>query len=89
MHAVTMRTLAIVLCAAAFAGCASAPAERAPAAPAASTDVPVEFYRLDNGLRVVLSRDTSVPTVTWPSTTTSASASSRRTAPASRTCSST
>ena len=70
MHAVTMRTLAIVLCAAAFAGCASAPAERAPAAPAASTasasslDVPVEFYRLDNGLRVVLSRDTSMPTVT-------------------------
>ena len=70
MHAVTARTLAIVLCAAAFAGCASTPAERAPAAPAtptapaASVAVPVEFYRLDNGLRVVLSRDASVPTVT-------------------------
>ena len=67
MHAMTARTLAIVLCAAALGGCAAAPSERAPAAPAApaaSLDVPVEYYRLGNGLRVVLSRDASVPTVT-------------------------
>ncbi|MCU0977154.1 MAG: insulinase family protein [Steroidobacteraceae bacterium] len=67
MHAVTARALAIVLSAAALAGCASTPPARSPAPPAAtaaSLDVPVEYYRLGNGLRVVLSRDASVPTVT-------------------------
>ncbi|MEY4376197.1 MAG: hypothetical protein RJB26_747, partial [Pseudomonadota bacterium] len=31
---------------------------------AASLQVPVEYYRLPNGLRVVLSRDTTLPTTT-------------------------
>jgi predicted Zn-dependent peptidase len=43
------------------AGCAAGPR---PAAVPAGIDVPVEYYRLDNGLRVVLSRDSSAPTVT-------------------------
>ncbi len=47
----------------------SAVAAPAPTPPAATQtparlDVPVEYYRLANGLRVVLSRDDSVPTVT-------------------------
>jgi zinc protease len=37
--------------------------ERAPTAPAA-IEIPVEYYRLGNGLKVVLSRDPSAPTVT-------------------------
>ena len=61
---------------AALAGCASLPAERAsvpagqPAAPApapapaSAINVPVDYYRLDNGLKVVLTRDTTAPTVT-------------------------
>jgi len=36
----------------------------APAAAAARLEVAVDYYRLANGLRVVLSRDNSVPTVT-------------------------
>jgi zinc protease len=60
-------------CAAALlAGCAAqSPRPAAPAAPAAPTpaapaklQVPVEYYRLANGLRVVLSHDPSVPTAT-------------------------
>jgi zinc protease len=47
--------LLLAACAAAPAGAASVPAQ---------LEVPVEYYRLANGLRVVLSRDTSVPTVT-------------------------
>jgi len=51
-------------------GCATTapPAAPAPARqvapPAAGIEIPVEYYRLDNGLRVVLSRDDSMPTVT-------------------------
>jgi predicted Zn-dependent peptidase len=41
-----------------------ATARSAPPAPAARLDVAVDYYRLANGLRVVLSRDNSVPTVT-------------------------
>jgi len=37
---------------------------RAQADPTASLTVPLEYYRLDNGLRVVLAPDRSVPTVT-------------------------
>ncbi len=44
--------LALLLCSAAFAGAAPA---RAP------FTVPVEYHKLDNGLRVVLSRDTTAP----------------------------
>jgi zinc protease len=53
-----------------LAGCASPPVEIDQPAPTATTrdaagiDVPYEYYRLDNGLRVVLSRDSSVPTAT-------------------------
>jgi zinc protease len=55
-----------------LAGCAApatrpvatpqAPAAAAPVAPA--LNVPVDYYRLDNGLRVVLSRDPSLPSAT-------------------------
>jgi predicted Zn-dependent peptidase len=61
----------------AIAGCAaqppSAPDQAAPAAttpapaaaaPAGGIRVPIDYYTLDNGLKVVLSRDTTVPTVT-------------------------
>ena len=33
-------------------------------APPAAINIPIEYYRLDNGLKVVLSRDTTAPTVT-------------------------
>jgi predicted Zn-dependent peptidase len=56
------------LCAAALAGCAAQPVTggqaTAPAGAAAGIDIPVEYYKLDNGLKVVLSRDDSAPTVT-------------------------
>jgi predicted Zn-dependent peptidase len=32
--------------------------------PAAAIDIPVDYYKLDNGLKVVLSRDVTAPTVT-------------------------
>ena len=51
--------------------------------------VPVEYYTLDNGLRVVLSPDHTAPVVTVAVYYTSASGSSRGTAPASLICSST
>ena len=53
-----------------LAGCASSPRETGEPAPTRSAsqmagiDVPYEYYRLDNGLRVVLSRHASVPTAT-------------------------
>ncbi|HXF24819.1 MAG TPA: insulinase family protein, partial [Gemmatimonadaceae bacterium] len=40
---------------------AQAPA-KAPARAAAALNIPVEFYKLDNGLRVVLSPDSTTPT---------------------------
>jgi predicted Zn-dependent peptidase len=52
------------------AGCATTPVPTVAAAPggapspAAGLQVPVEYYRLGNGLRVVLSPDVSMPTVT-------------------------
>jgi len=50
---------------AAQAAAGSGALEPAPAnAPASRLEVPVEYYRLPNGLRVVLSRDASVPTTT-------------------------
>ncbi|HUO96016.1 MAG TPA: pitrilysin family protein [Steroidobacteraceae bacterium] len=42
----------------------SVPAARASAPPAPRLEVAVDYYRLPNGLRVVLSQDASVPTVT-------------------------
>jgi predicted Zn-dependent peptidase len=62
----------------AIAGCTSLPSgpEAAPAtaspaaapaagpAPASAIDVPVDYYKLDNGLKVVLTRDATAPTVT-------------------------
>jgi zinc protease len=67
--------LAGALVVAAVAGCASQPPARdagtdaSPAAPEpkaapSGVNIPVEYYKLDNGLKVVLSRDTTVPTVT-------------------------
>jgi predicted Zn-dependent peptidase len=57
-------TLAILL--ALLGGCATSPvtAPAAPVRPGAHLAIPVEYYRLGNGLRVVLSEDHSVPTVT-------------------------
>ena len=58
--------LAVAALAAAVAGALATGATPAqgPAAPAASRrlDVPVDYYRLPNGLKVVLSRDTTTPT---------------------------
>ena len=78
--------LAIVL------GCASpsGAASRGERPSGARLSVPVEYHKLDNGLRVVLSPDRSVADGRRrASTTASASGWSRRTAPASRTSSST
>jgi zinc protease len=49
-----------------LAGCVATPATQQPAPPPATSaiDVPVTYYRLGNGLRVVLSPDDSAPTVT-------------------------
>jgi zinc protease len=66
------------LLAAAIAGCTSlppgpesAPAAASPAAapaaapvPASAINIPVDYYKLDNGLKVVLTRDATAPTVT-------------------------
>jgi len=54
---------AVALC-----GCASQPLSAvpviAPAAAPAGIDIPIDYYKLDNGLKVVLSRDSTAPTVT-------------------------
>ena len=48
------------------AGAPVAPAPEAAAAPAPASgiDVPIDYYKLANGLKVVLTRDTTAPTVT-------------------------
>ncbi len=61
-------------CAAALVACATQPpaagtaapatAEVAPAMPPSAINIPVEYYRLANGLKVVLTRDPTAPTVT-------------------------
>jgi len=54
----------------AISGCATThtpsalPSGPAPAKAPTGIHIPVEYYHLDNGLRVVLSRDNSIPTVT-------------------------
>ncbi len=58
-------TIAATCALALLAGCAHAPMpEGRRATTGARLAVPVDYYRLANGLRVVLSRDTSAPTVT-------------------------
>ena len=53
------------LCAIAIAGCAAQPvASGRDGHEAGGIQIPVEYYKLDNGLKVVLSRDVSAPTVT-------------------------
>jgi zinc protease len=54
------RTAGFIL---AFAACCALSLCRASAAPAGEFKVPVEYYKLANGLRVVLSPDHSAPTV--------------------------
>ena len=50
---------------AADSGHASTKAGAAPAAaPPSGINIPIDYYKLDNGLKVVLSRDTTAPTVT-------------------------
>jgi zinc protease len=56
-----------LLVAAAIAGCATQPPAGLPQRVepvSGGINVPIEYYRLDNGLKVVLSRDASAPTVT-------------------------
>jgi hypothetical protein len=68
----TRKLMLLGAIAALIQGCASPmtrPAPAAPAAPAATRPavalhVPIEYYRLSNGLRVVLSPDHSVPVAT-------------------------
>jgi zinc protease len=57
-------TLLVVSAYPAAAGKARAATATPAPAPAAGLQVPVEYYRLANGLRVVLSRDTTLPTTT-------------------------
>jgi len=61
----------LLACAATLAACAAQAPQLAPpaqpdatAAAPAAIDIPIEYYRLGNGLKVVLSRDTTAPTVT-------------------------
>ena len=65
------------------------PAAKTTAGPAGTFSVPVEYYKLPNGLRVALSPDHSAPTVTVAVYYRIGFRSSPRTAPASLTCSST
>jgi predicted Zn-dependent peptidase len=57
--------------------------------PAQTFTVPVEYFKLDNGLKVVVSTDRSAPVVLVEVMYNIGFVSSRRAAPASRTCSST
>ncbi len=69
-----MKRLSLLIAPWLLAGCASTGGPAAPTGAATESagetaapsglSIPVEYYRLDNGLRVVLSRDTSIPTVT-------------------------
>ncbi len=64
---VVSTTLALALAMSALgpaapAAAQSGPPRSAPAAPAGRLDIPVDYYKLPNGLKVVLSRDTTTPT---------------------------
>ena len=74
-HALSFARWGVLACAAALvAACATQPPQAAaparaavaavPPAPPAAINIPMEYYRLGNGLKVVLSRDTTAPTVT-------------------------
>jgi zinc protease len=65
MIRIAVLTAGMALCAAgATAGQAPSPSAKPAAPPSrARLTVPVEYYKLKNGLRVVLSRDTTAPTV--------------------------
>jgi len=54
---------AVVALALLAGGCTTLPAAP-PATPAGGIDIPIEYYRLDNGLKVVLSHSPAAPTVT-------------------------
>ncbi len=56
-----------LIIAAVMAGCATQPPNGAAGVQPAATNainIPIEYYKLENGLKVVLSRDTAAPTVT-------------------------
>ena len=57
--------------------------------PAEQVVIPIEKYKLGNGMRVILSRDTAVPVVTIYMIYDVGAAPKRRAAPASPICSST
>jgi predicted Zn-dependent peptidase len=70
---ISLARWAALACAAALVGCAAQPPAAAPPGPApaaaaapppSAIDIPLEYYRLGNGLKVVLARDTTAPTVT-------------------------
>ena len=61
MHRMNMSVAALSLAAMAGALTAPAAAQQAPAS-TARLSVPIDYYRLPNGLKVVLSRDTTAPT---------------------------
>src|SRR4051812_104759 len=58
------KRLVLPLCLLAASLSAATAATAAPATAAAAFSVPVEYHKLDNGLRVVLSTDHTAPTVT-------------------------
>src|SRR3954451_15537 len=59
-----VKRLVLPLCLLAAPLSAATAATSAPATAAAAFSVPVEYHKLDNGLRVVLSTDHTAPTVT-------------------------
>ena len=59
MHRLRTFALGVLV---AGAGAASAPAQQPAAASGARLSIPIDYYKLPNGLKVVLSRDTTAPT---------------------------
>ena len=67
IKAVLARRASGLIVAAALAGCAAQPQNGArdlPEPVVGGINIPIEYYKLDNGMKVVLSRDASAPTVT-------------------------
>ena len=78
MHGRTRR-LTVITAAAALALASAPAAQQAPPAATARINIPVEYHTLSNGLKVVLSRDTSSPTAVGKFLSVSACRCARRT----------